>query len=153
MPPATKLPEYLAKTSYQNPQNAIDGPFQYGHNTKLHCFPWMSAHPEYLTQFGNFMAGYRQGRPSWMDADFYPVSDRLVKGISNDADAVLLVDVGGGLGQDIKEFQRKHPTVPGRLILQDKPEVLKKVSDINDSIELMGMDFFTPQRVTGMYHD
>ncbi|MCJ1390189.1 hypothetical protein MMC18_003047 [Xylographa bjoerkii] len=149
MPSASKLPEYLAKTGYKNPQNAIDGPFQYANNTKLHCFPWISAHPEYLTQFGNFMTGYRQGRPSWMDPDFYPVNDRLVKGVNADTDAVFLVDVGGGLGQDIKEFQRKHPDVPGRMILQDKPEVLEKVSATDGSIELMKTDFFTPQPVTG----
>ncbi|MCJ1434336.1 hypothetical protein MMC27_003703 [Xylographa pallens] len=144
-----KLPEYLAKTGYKNPENAVDGPFQYGNNTKLHCFAWMSAHPEYLTQFGNLMAGYRQGRPSWMDPDFYPVNDRLVKGANTSADAVFLVDVGGSLGQDIKEFQHKHPNIPGRLVLQDKPEVLEKVTDTNDSIELMGTDFFNPQPVTG----
>ncbi|MCJ1290611.1 hypothetical protein MMC34_002151 [Xylographa carneopallida] len=120
MPLASKLPEYLAKTGYKNPHNAVDGPFQYGNDTKLHCFVWMSAHPEYFTQFGNFMAGYRQGRPSWMDTDFYPVNDRLVKGADTSTNSVFLVDVGGSLGRDIKEFQHKHPNVPGRLVLQDK---------------------------------
>ncbi|MCJ1398949.1 hypothetical protein MMC11_002150 [Xylographa trunciseda] len=149
MPSTSKLPEYLAKTGYKNPQNGIDGPFQYANNTKLHCFPWMSAHPENLTQFANWMAGYHQGQPSWMDPDFYPVNDRLAKDADTSTDAVFLVDIGGGLGQDIKEFQRKHPNVPGRLVLQDKPEVLEKVTDAQASIELMETDFFTPQKVKG----
>ncbi|MCJ1475832.1 hypothetical protein MMC13_004496 [Lambiella insularis] len=113
LPSASKLPEYMAKSGHKNPQNAMAGPFQYANDTKLHCFAWISSQPEYLAEYNNHMAGYSQGRPSWMDPDFDPVDERLVQGARDDEDAVLLVDVGGGIGQDLKEFRRKHPKAPG----------------------------------------
>lgn len=57
------------------------------------------------------MAGYQQGRPSWLD--FFPAEDQLVKGLREDDDAVLLVDVGGGMGQDLEEVRRRLPNVKG----------------------------------------
>ena len=84
-----------------------------------------------------------------MDPDFYPVEDRLGKGMSTDEDAVLLVDVGGGLGHDLQEFQRKHPELPGRLVLEDQPAVIAGTTDIHKSIEPMAHDFFTPQPIKG----
>ncbi|KAL1964902.1 hypothetical protein VTN77DRAFT_6255 [Rasamsonia byssochlamydoides] len=58
------LPEYLARTCFQNPTNGTDGPFH---------------HQPVLSQFNNHMSAYRQGQPSWMDPDFYPVQELLVK--------------------------------------------------------------------------
>lgn len=68
-------------------------------------FEYMIAHPPLGQQFNHHMSGYRQGRPSWMDRDFYPVKERLVKGMDASKDAVMLVDVGGGHGHDIEEFR------------------------------------------------
>lgn len=74
------------------------------------------------------MSGYRQGKRSWMDEDFYPVSERLAGNSTPDKDTVLLVDVGGGLGHDLAELKAKHsdinPNVRGRLVLQDKADVI-----------------------------
>jgi len=149
LPSFVKLPEYLAKTGYRNPQSPIDGPFQYGNQTPLHFFEWLQARPKIFEAFGNHMAGYRQGRPSWMDPDFYPVEDLLGKGFrTEDKDAVMLVDVGGGLGHDIEEFQRKHPRLPGRLVLQDLPSVIKEATQkLHSAIEPMDHDFFTPEPI------
>lgn len=147
-PPFIRLPEYLAKTDYRNPQSAVDGPFQYGHKSDLHFFDWLKANPKVLETFNNHMIGYRSGRQKW--DDFYPVNDFLGKGMKADKDAVLLVDVGGGLGHDIDEFHHKHSNLPGRLILQDQPIVINDVKNISESIELMTHDFFTEQPVKGI---
>ena len=148
-PSILKLPEYLAKTGYKNPQSDVDGPFQYGHNSPLHFFDWLKANPNVLDTFNNHMMGYRQGRPSWMDPDFYPVEEGLGKGFSTEKDAVMLVDVGGGRGHDLEEFQRKHPHLPGRLVLQEQPVVIKDIKNLHKSIEPMEHDFFTPQPIKG----
>lgn len=144
-----KLHEFLAKTEYKNPTIPVESAFQFGHGLPDHFFEWCSKRPERLTQFGNHMAGYRTGRPSWMDPNFYPVEENLVKGASTDADAVFLVDVGGGRGHDLQELRTKHPTLPGQLILQDQPDVLKEATGLDPSIKIMEHDFFTPQPVKG----
>ncbi|MCJ1397526.1 hypothetical protein MMC11_000720 [Xylographa trunciseda] len=151
LPSFAKLPEYLMKTGYKDPQSPTDGPFQYGLQTPLHFFEWLQANPKVFETFNNHMAGYRQGRPSWMNSDFYPVQDLLGKGFyTEDKDAVMLVDIGGGLGHDIEEFQSKHPELPGRLVLQDLPSVIKEaIPKLHKAIEPMEHDFFTPEPIKG----
>ena len=144
-----KLPEYFRSTSYRNPDNAVAGPFQFAYETPQHWFSWVSNNPAISRQFNNYMRGYHQGRPSWMDRDFYPVEDALLNLVKAGPQSVLLVDVGGGLGHDLQEFHRKHPSAPGRLIVQDKPDVIQQLSDNLGKIELMGHDFFTEQPVKG----
>ncbi|KAH6866914.1 S-adenosyl-L-methionine-dependent methyltransferase [Alternaria rosae] len=70
---------------------------------------YLDTHPLLGQQFNNHMSGYRQGRPSWMDANFYPVQDQLIDGMDNSKDAVLLVDIGGGYGHDVQDFRTKYP--------------------------------------------
>jgi hypothetical protein len=88
-----------------------------------------------------------------MDADFFPVQDRLVKGARSDAEAVLIVDVGGSIGHDLAEFATKHSSAPGRLVLQDLPAVLGQIASLDGRIERMGYDFFTEQPVKGKSSD
>ena len=95
------------------------------------------------------MAGYRQGKQSW--ADFYPVVDRLGKDLEADVDsnAVLLVDVGGGMGHDLEELKVKHPHLPGRLILQERQEVVSQIAASSSGVEATVHDFFTAQPIKG----
>lgn len=95
------------------------------------------------------MSAYRQGRPSWMDSGFYDVP-ALIQGSIDESEA-MLVDMGGSVGHDLSEFRRKWSTAPGRLILQDLPEVLEqaKSMSLHPSIEIMEHDFFKEQPVKG----
>ena len=96
------------------------------------------------------MSGYRAGKSSWVDPGFYPVEERLGNGMKQGADEVLLVDVGGGLGHDLELLKQKHAGVPGRLVLQDKEEVLSQITAPNAVFEKMAHDFFTPQPMHGI---
>ncbi|KAF9696734.1 hypothetical protein EKO04_005172 [Ascochyta lentis] len=137
--------EYMERTNYETPSDAKAGPYQYAFDTKLNMFEYMHAHPPLGEQFNYHMSGYRQGRPSWMDHNFYPVEQRLINGIDTSSDAVLLVDVGGGLGHDLEEFRAKHPHAPGRLVLQDLPAVIKSIQKLDHKIECMEHDFHAEQ--------
>ena len=100
------------------------------------------------------MSGYRQGKSSWMDDGFYPVRQRLTGSVTLDKESILLVDVGGGLGHDLAEFKKKHPdldpSICGRLILQDKADVIAQVSPgTAHGLELCAHDFFTEQPAKG----
>lgn len=95
------------------------------------------------------MSGYRAGKSSWIDPGFYPVEERLGNGMKQGTEEVLLVDVGGGLGHDLELLKQQHAHVPGRLILQDKAEVINQITATNTVFEKMVHDFFTPQPVHG----
>ena len=76
-----------------------------------------------------------------MDKGFYPMEERL--GHDMDKNGTFLVDIGGGLGHDLEELRLKHPGVRGRLVLQDKPEVIAQISKVSDSVDLTAHDFLT----------
>lgn len=87
-----------------------------------------------------------------MDQEVYPVRESLIEGLEGGADGeppVLLVDIGGGYGHDLIEFQTKYPDPPGRLILQDLPRVLDKINDLPEGIELVPYDFNESQPIQG----
>ncbi|CAH0043780.1 unnamed protein product [Clonostachys solani] len=142
------LPEYLKKTSYALPTELANGPFQHAHKTDLPFFAWLDQNPPYLEKFNNYMSAYRAGKPSWLDPGFYPIQERLVNGFEPTYSDVVLVDVGGGLGHDLTELKEKHPNLPGRLVLQDRPEVISSLASTGKTVfEPMSHDFFTEQPV------
>ncbi|RMZ72389.1 O-methyltransferase B [Pyrenophora seminiperda CCB06] len=145
----SKFPTYMQQMKYANPATLQPRPYQYAFDTELDMFQYVHAHEPLGIQFDHHMGGYRQGRPSWMDANFYPVAKRLIKDMSTAEDAVLLVDIGGGLGHDLGEFRAKHPDAPGRLVLQDLPNVITSIQTLDPKIERMEYDFYTEQPVKG----
>lgn len=84
--------------------------------------------------------------PQWFD--IYPAATNLANA-SKHADAVLLVDIGGGPGQELERFKKSNPDIPGRCILQDLPITLRLIDKVPEGIEAIGYDFFTPQPLKG----
>lgn len=146
------LPSHLKKTNYVNPSNGVKSAFQDGYRTSSHFFEFLKENPAHAEQFNNHMTAYHQGRPSWMDEGFFPVPS-LTEGLDISAEDVLLVDVGGGVGHDLTEFRRKWPNIPGRLVLEDLPEVIDQAKAQNQAtaslIEPVVHDFFAEQPVKG----
>jgi hypothetical protein len=120
-----------------------------GYKTDLGFFGHVQQEPITAKRFNNHMGVYAQGRPRWMDSGFYPVQEQLIDGVTIGGTDVLMVDVGGSFGHDLADFRRKWPHVPGRLVLQDLPEVVASVKDMHYSVDVMGYDFFTEQPVKG----
>ena len=147
-PPIMKSPTFFSKNGYRSPQNAADSPFQYGHGTTKRNYEWLVERPELQQRFNNYMKGRRDGEPNW--SDFFPVEERL-QGSDLDARSVLLVDIGGGIGHDAEDFKTKHPSLPGRIIVQDLPEAIDQGARKGQEIEMVSHDFFTPQPIQGSF--
>ncbi|KAI4095372.1 MAG: hypothetical protein LQ344_001670 [Seirophora lacunosa] len=140
------LPAFLEKTKYQNPSDGANCPFQPGHNTPETIFEWFPKHPVNHEAFMLWMTGQREGRDRWLD--FFPFPERIADGFHNDdPQAVMLVDIGGGVGHEVQAIKHYYPSLPGRFILQDTPETLKRALSVV-SMETMEYDFFTEQPVT-----
>lgn len=148
-----KLFEYMKQNNYKTPSSISDGPLQYAYKTKNNMFEHLHANPPYGLNFNNHMGGYRQGRPSWMDEGFFPVQDKLLNGADTTPGATLLVDVGGGLGHDIREFLSKYPDTPGRLVLQDLPVVISQIEELDQRIERTEHDFTLEQPIKGQIYE
>lgn len=88
-----------------------------------------------------------QSRKSWMDV-FAP-NDLLGK--DSDADAPTLVDIGGGTGADVLQFRRRYPNVPGQIILQDLPAVIKSAKAKNTDLLTLVIITQTPTQGFSSY--
>jgi hypothetical protein len=91
--------------------------------------------------------GCRVSSAKWMDPGCVPVAEIL--GTNYTQRMCFCYDVGGGNGYDIAELYQKHPNLPGRLTLQDLPDVIASVKDLPKPVEPMAYDFFTEQPIKG----
>ncbi|KAH8812941.1 S-adenosyl-L-methionine-dependent methyltransferase [Xylogone sp. PMI_703] len=150
-PAFADLPKFLSKTEYKNPEDSLHSAFQSGHNTSLHLFEYLAQHLESQTHFNNHMLGYTIERARWTDPACVPIRDLLKpKDKSKHHDGpVLLVDIAGGIGRDITAFREEHSDIPGRLVLQELPEVINQATELPQEIELMVHDMFTRQPIQG----
>ncbi|KAI1360459.1 S-adenosyl-L-methionine-dependent methyltransferase [Xylaria arbuscula] len=144
-----QLPSYLKTTGFQNPEDALDGPFQYA--TKCgSAFTWLSERPENFRAFHAYVHAVRVHRPKW--SDIYPVQERLIDGLKQGGGASAFVDIGGGTGQILQDFSTHVPQYGGKLVLQERPEVIAAATNLGVAgcgIELHVHDFFTPQPIKG----
>ena len=143
-----QLPDYLRQTSYRVPQEPSTGPFANAYGGR-DFWDLLREEPERAKMFNSYMTIHKEGRANWLDT--YSVENLAGQDLQADKDAVLLVDIGGNRGHDLKAFNARRGGMQGRLILQDQPWV---VSDIDpqweeEGIEPMAHDFFTPQPVKG----
>lgn len=140
------LPSFLAKNKYQNPTDPKNCAFQEGFHTEDDLFEWFPKHPEYLNNFNLWMTGQREGRVYWLD--FFPFEERVSRGFKEDDGAIMLIDVGGARGHEVQAIKKKHPSLPGRFILQDLPHTVEQALPVV-GMEAVEHDFFTPQPIKG----
>lgn len=151
MPTLSKIPEFLAKRSFKNPEGAVDGPFNYAENFPKTIWEWFGQDQSRLDICNTFMEADRGSRPSWLE--WFPVKERIVDGFDVSVSEKLLVDVAGGRGHDLDAFRNKFPDVAGesgRLVVEDLPQVIGDIHDLDASIERVGFDLFAEQPVKGM---
>ena len=105
--------------------------------------------PEQAAIFNSWMTIQKSGKKDWLDA--YPLEERVIADFREDADAALLVDVGGGRGHVLKGIKARCDTKSGRLVLQDVPKTVAEEAGTltKQGIESMAYDFFTPQPIKG----
>lgn len=85
------------------------------------------------------MGVQRQGMPTWLSV--YPITEEA-KGLT--AEQTLLVDIGGGFGQQCALLKGVHPDLPGRVVNQDLPHAIGMAIP-TPGVENNAHDFFTPQ--------
>ncbi|KAI1412110.1 S-adenosyl-L-methionine-dependent methyltransferase [Hypoxylon sp. FL1857] len=137
------LPEFLKRTGYKNPTDALHTVCQDAFKTDLHQFVWFAEHPENLAYFNDFMAFRREPELSWLTV--YPVQEQVQDW---DPERPVYVNMGGGIGHQCAQFLEKYPHVPGRVILQDLPHSIAKALP-TPRVENMVHNFFDPQPIKG----
>lgn len=121
--------------------------FQSAFDTTDSLFEWLPKHPEELHDYALWMTAQRVGRADWLS--FFPFEERIMDGFQRTDDAVLIVDIGGGVGHVIESILNKYPGLEGRCLLQDLPDTIKQIKSPRTGIELVVHDFFTSQPIKG----
>ncbi|KAF2678438.1 S-adenosyl-L-methionine-dependent methyltransferase [Lentithecium fluviatile CBS 122367] len=144
-PVAHAFPGWLADHKYQDIRSNKDLPFHRAMDTHLEPFEWMKRNPEQMVSLGHAMAIQRVAH--WTSS--YPIGEEVGSYVAS-ADSALLVDVGGGFGQQAVAFQQavSSANITGRIVVQDVPETLESVPQV-DGIEFEAHDFFTEQPIKG----
>lgn len=145
-PQYNALPAFLSKTKYENPTEVMHTVIQDAFNLKPgeDAFDWLRNNPRTLGFFQKFMSVRRQGaQETWLSV--YPVEEETKDWSPSDA---VYINIGGNVGAQNAEFKAKYPTVPGRVILQDRPENIEKAIQ-TPGVENIAYDFFTPQPIKG----
>ncbi|OAX79907.1 hypothetical protein ACJ72_05771 [Emergomyces africanus] len=145
VPAMQSAPAYfLQRGNYSCPIDPKDGFMQYAFNTKQTTFERIISSPSLLKDFNTFMGNTMGARKYWVD--WYPVQSEILDGASQDK--ALIVDVGAGKGHDLLAYMKKFPDT-GRLVLQDLPEVVDGLENLDTAIDKVAYDFFTEQPITG----
>ncbi|KAI0389022.1 S-adenosyl-L-methionine-dependent methyltransferase [Xylariaceae sp. FL0594] len=148
-----QTPKWFAQRGYKDPQNINDVPFHLAFDLAVgtDIYTWLTQ-PENEQHWNNanaFFEGDRGSRPSWVT--WFPVCEKLLTGLRED-DGPVLVDVAGGRGHDITEFEQQFPDLTGRLVLQDQQPVLDSAV-LSPRIEKRVIDFWkdVPVRDSRIY--
>ncbi|KAG0644974.1 O-methyltransferase asqD [Hyphodiscus hymeniophilus] len=142
------IPTFLSQTSYANP-SGTNGNFQSAFSTTLQFFPWLIEHPDQMVHFNDFIAVKPVSRVEWYD--FVPIQKLLLQDFIEGT--ALLVDIGGNRGLNLEGFKQAFPQIKaGSLILQDLPNVIDDIKELDEGIVRMKHDFFTAQPVIGKSH-
>ncbi|KAM3552003.1 hypothetical protein MY1884_007425 [Beauveria asiatica] len=138
------LPAFAAlNTVLSSPSEKLNA-FEVGQHSTVDFYTWLETHPTQQGAFHRFMEAQFATLPTWLDAvDF---ASELGGADLGSAEHVVFVDVGGGNGQQIAALKEKFPGLKGRVILQDRPEVLERALKV-DGMEKMSYDYLTEQPV------
>lgn len=84
--------------------------------------------------------------------------EEYIKKHDIDSERPILVDVGGGKGQALRQILQENPSIPAsRCVLQDQPEVIEQaIRESHEgliSAKKMAASFFEPQPIKGMFEN
>jgi demethylsterigmatocystin 6-O-methyltransferase len=145
---AQALPAFLAETNYQDVTCVTKTPFQKAFNTELAAFNWLVQRPELFASLQKIMTSMKSA--DWTTG-FDLIDQEAQKVSSGPAESFtkpFFVDVGGGYGHQCIMLAKKYPNLLGHLVLQDLPEAVKKLPQI-EGVKAEAYDFFEKQPITG----
>ncbi|KAK7542626.1 O-methyltransferase [Phyllosticta citribraziliensis] len=150
MVPYTRFSEYFRKYGRKEPIEPTQSPHGFGWGYEGKNF-WDIIDGERLEDFNTSMMTLDSVLPV---TGMFPFEYILENAHHVDADAPLVVDVGGGRGQALMRIREECPDIPAhRMVLQDRAEVIEDAKQ-KDAPELRGVkmvahSFFDPQPSKG----
>ncbi|KAL4961291.1 S-adenosyl-L-methionine-dependent methyltransferase [Aspergillus stella-maris] len=144
------LPDYFKEIQHKHPTSNGKTAFNYHFKTSLGPFEWMAReNGEIQRDFIQFMANRSAGQ-AW--STYWDAKHRIFDGVEINPDAPLLVDIGGGVGQDLHLVKKALGHVSkGQLVVEDQASTLENIPEgvYDPDFVYQAHDFFTPQPIKG----
>ncbi|CAI7664923.1 unnamed protein product, partial [Penicillium discolor] len=110
------LPDFLSNSNYKSPIGKLGAwEFAIGEYDFFHT---ISRDESLMQQFHDIMAVQGSRRPEWFE--LFPVEKQLFHGFDPNMSDVLLVDIGGSRGHELRKLKKNFPHIPGKLILEGR---------------------------------
>ncbi|OGM42145.1 hypothetical protein ABOM_009170 [Aspergillus bombycis] len=146
-PAIQEFPSFFAETHYQEITSNTNTPFQKAFHTGLTCFAWLAQHPGRFDALQHVMTALES--TDWtVGFDRFEKEACAIIQLPQASRRPFLVDVGGGHGHQCVQLIKKYPNLSGWLVLQDLPQAVDQLSQI-DGVETMAYDIFQTQVVKG----
>jgi hypothetical protein len=146
-PPFVKMYEFFREHGFKTPNSELVNPFCFAHRTgDKTIWQYIGQYPDRLATLNYGMGA--QGTAAAWTVGIYPFATELGQTTTDD-DTVLVIDIGGGKGQATKQIKALVGDLKGKIILQERPEVIAEITDPLPGVDIMEYDFFTPQPVQG----
>jgi demethylsterigmatocystin 6-O-methyltransferase len=144
------MPAFFAENKYQDISSNKKTPFQKAHNTTLRAFEWIVQQPKHFENLQRVMTSFEGSEWTKEFTLFNKEVGKVPSTAPQPSEKPFLVDVGGGHGHQCVQLGKKYPNLLGRLVVQDLPEAVGKLSPIT-GVKTEAYDFFQPQPITGRY--
>ncbi|ESZ91778.1 hypothetical protein SBOR_7848 [Sclerotinia borealis F-4128] len=138
---------FFRNNGFKSPEDHFLNPYCFAHQTgEKDMWEHIGAFPE---RFQNLnLAMIAQTVATNWTVGIFPFKDEL-KGVKSDDETVLVVDIGGGSGHVTKQIMGFIEDIPGKVILQEREELIDAIGHIIPEVTMMKYDFFTPQPIQG----
>ncbi|KAF7870251.1 uncharacterized protein EAF02_009441 [Botrytis sinoallii] len=142
-----RMYEFFRENGFKSPEDHLLNPYCFAHQTgERNMWEHIGAFPE---RFQNLnLAMIAQTVATNWTVGIFPFKDELKEIESND-ETVLVVDIGGGSGHVTKQIMKFVKGIPGKVVLQERDELIDAIGHTIPEVTTMKYDFFTPQPIKG----
>ncbi|TGO27260.1 hypothetical protein BPAE_0045g00590 [Botrytis paeoniae] len=142
-----RMYEFFRENGFKSPEDHLLNPYCFAHQTgEKNMWEHIGAFPE---RFQNMnLAMIAQTVATNWTVGIFPFKDELKEIESND-ETVLVVDIGGGSGHVTKQIMEFVKGIPGKVVLQERDELIDAIGHTIPEVTTMKYDFFTPQPIKG----
>lgn len=137
-PMTLAFPAYLESIKHAEPDDPNNTTWTFSVGNGHNMFEWMASHPLYADAFNRHMTFLEDNTAPWLDT--FPLQ-QYVDVNSTDDTRIQFCDVAGGNGHQAVNVVQKYPTMQGRVLVQDRPDM---TFTQHSGIRFVAFDLFEP---------
>ncbi|KAK4505062.1 hypothetical protein PRZ48_003025 [Zasmidium cellare] len=137
------FPAYLESIKHKEPDDPRNSAWTFSVGKGQDMFEYMAARPLHAEAFNRHMTFLQENTVPWLD--IFPL-EQYMNVDQTEGKRVEFCDVAGGNGHQALNVVRKYPTLEGRVVVQDRPDM---TFTQHPGVEYVAFDLFKPNPTKG----